>query len=206
MIYCCSKLPSYSKQHLLTPGIKSGNAALPPDLDQLEPLASDAVSHKDPAKIEGPNLNFTISVSRNKVFVTGHHGKTSSTRIATIGGIVQHNGHAYIFTAGHPLDKTSRSGLPRKPKVIHEEWEIDSDSDGDGDSDMEITYTTKSSWKLWAELVTHLWMLDLKRGVARTTGLRIRTRQGVSNSQMPQTQSKSNSLINHLRHKPRASG
>lgn len=29
------------------PGIKSGNAALPPDLEQLEPLASDVISHKD---------------------------------------------------------------------------------------------------------------------------------------------------------------
>jgi hypothetical protein len=111
------------------PGIKSGNAALPPDLDQLEPLASDAVSNEDTAKTEGSNLNFTISVSRNKVFVTGYHGNTSSTRIATLGGIVEHNGDTYVFTAGHPLDKTSPSSPLREPKIIDEEWEIDSDID-----------------------------------------------------------------------------
>jgi hypothetical protein len=115
------------------PGIKSGNAALPPDLDQLEQLASDAVSHEDTAKTGGSNLNFTITVSRNRVFVTGHHGNTSSTRIATVGGIVQHNGDAYLFTAGHPLDQTSPSRPPREPRVIDEEWEMDSDGDTEVD-------------------------------------------------------------------------
>ena len=118
------------------PGVKSGNAALPPDFDQLEPLASDAVSNNDMAETEGSRLDITISASRNKIFVRGHHGNTFPPRIATLGGIVQHNGDAYVFTAGHPFDKTSPSGPPREPKVIDEEWEIDSDSDGDAEVDI----------------------------------------------------------------------
>jgi hypothetical protein len=121
------------------PGVKSGNAALPPDLDQLEPLASDAVSHTDTANTEGSDLKFTISVSRNsEVFVTGHHGDTSSTRLATLGGLVQHKGDVYGFTAGHPLDKSTTSYPPIELKAIDEEWEIDSDSDSDSDTEVDM--------------------------------------------------------------------
>ena len=48
------------------PGIKTGNAALPPDLGQLEPLAPGIVLHKDTAKTEHVKPNFTISVSHHR--------------------------------------------------------------------------------------------------------------------------------------------
>lgn len=122
------------------PGIKSGNAAVPPDLEQLELLAFDAVSHKDTVKSECAKPHFNISMSQNKVFVESHHGNTSSTRIATAGGIVQYNGDAYVFTAGHLFDEISTSGPSRESRIIDDEWEIDSDSDSDNDSDTEIDY------------------------------------------------------------------
>lgn len=111
------------------PGIKSGNAPLPPDLEQLEPLASDAVSHKDTIKAECAEPDFTISVSQNKVIFKRHHGNTSSTRTATAGGIVQYNGDTYVLTAGHLFDETSP--IPRNSRVNDDGWEVDSDGDGD---------------------------------------------------------------------------
>lgn len=111
------------------PGIKTGNAAFPPDLDQLEQLASDTKSLIN---------NFNISLSQNKLIVKFYHGNSTSTRIATAGGIVHGNGDFYVFTAGHLFYKTSTSRLQREPKLIDVEWEIDSDSDNESNSDTEI--------------------------------------------------------------------
>ncbi|KAI9772500.1 MAG: peptide-N4-(N-acetyl-beta- glucosaminyl)asparagine amidase [Geoglossum simile] len=120
------------------PGIKSGNAALPPDLDQLKPLASDAVYHEDAARTEGSSLNSVISVLRNTVFVTSHHGNISSTWTATLGGIVQHNGDTYVFTAGHPFNETTPLSPLKEPKGTDEEWEIDGYNNTDSDTEVDI--------------------------------------------------------------------
>lgn len=128
------KIQDYVKQSGILqkyPGIKTGNATLPPDLEQLEPLASDAISHTN---------NFNISLSQSKVVVEYSHDNVTSTRVATAGGMVHLNGDAYVFTAGHLFYETSTSGPPREPKIIDDQWDIDSDSHNDNgsDSDTEI--------------------------------------------------------------------
>jgi peptide-N4-(N-acetyl-beta-glucosaminyl)asparagine amidase len=70
------------------PGIKSGHAARPPDLDKLEQLSSKAIFYQDTEKAKGSRPKSPISVSGNKVFVTSHQGNISSSQIATLGGIV----------------------------------------------------------------------------------------------------------------------
>lgn len=110
------------------PGIKTGNAALPPDLEQLEPLASDTMPHGDIYK---------ISLVQNKIVVEFHHSNATSTRTSTAGGVVHLDGDAYVFTAGHLFYEVSTSGSPKEPKVSDDKWEIDNDSDSQSDSDME---------------------------------------------------------------------
>jgi hypothetical protein len=77
-------------------------------------------------------------VCRNKVFVIDYYGNTSSKRVVTLSSIIHYSSNLYIFTAGHPLNKTSVLGLPRERKVINEEWEIKSDNESDNDSDTEV--------------------------------------------------------------------
>ena len=111
------------------PGIKSGNAALPPDLEQLQQMASDAMSHGE---------NFHISMLRNKVIVSCFHENAVSIQIATAGGIVYFNGDAYIFTAGHVFYGTSPSGTRKVSGIVDDKWEVDSDSHSESGSDTEV--------------------------------------------------------------------
>ncbi len=100
MVQECVKKSGILKRY---PGVKSGNAPLPPDLEQLEPLASDGYE-----------------------------------RTAATGGIVQCNGDAYVFTAGHLFYETSTSDPPRESKVRDDKLEIDSDSDSNSDAEIDI--------------------------------------------------------------------
>lgn len=111
------------------PGIKSGNAALPPDLEQLQRLASDAMSHGE---------NFNISMFQNKVIVEFSRENAISIQVATAGGVVYFNGDACIFTAGHVFYGTSPSGTRKVSKTIDDKWEIDSDSHSESGSDTEV--------------------------------------------------------------------
>lgn len=131
------KIQDYVKQSEILrkyPGIKTNNAALPPDLENLESLASNEISH-------GENSN--ISLFGSKVVVKLSHNHSNSTRIATAGGTVHHNGAAYVFTAGHLFYETSSSDPRRESKVVDDQWEVDSDSHDESNGDTEIDLYNK---------------------------------------------------------------
>ncbi|KIW10306.1 hypothetical protein PV08_11268 [Exophiala spinifera] len=94
------------------PGMKSDNAAVPPDFDGLALWADPTYQHT--ADAPSPSDSVSINISGNKVSVSsvvdaGHFVKSS-----TVGGLVQHGETIYAYTAGHVFDK--RMVRPGSPK------------------------------------------------------------------------------------------
>jgi hypothetical protein len=82
------------------PGIKSGTAAVPPDFDCLDQLASHS-PHLPEASRCDESCQTSIGVTGKVVSVTTLTESGLFSQTATIGGIVQHNQETYIYTAGH---------------------------------------------------------------------------------------------------------
>nr|KAK5440177.1 hypothetical protein LTR18_008114 [Exophiala xenobiotica] len=82
------------------PGMRSGTAAVPPDFDCLDQLASHSTLLPEASR-RSESHQTSIGVTGKVVSVTTLTESGLVTQTATIGGIVQHNQETYIYTAGH---------------------------------------------------------------------------------------------------------
>lgn len=87
------------------PGMKTGNAAVPPDFDLLDPLASDPVYQHTAGTFSASKPVSIITISGNKISINSVTETGHCIKSATVGGFVQHDTTVYACTAGHVFDE-----------------------------------------------------------------------------------------------------
>ncbi|TKA49859.1 hypothetical protein B0A49_13135 [Cryomyces minteri] len=121
-------------------GIKSGHTSSAPEIQQLKQLAVGNLTghsqHNISAARAKEPCDVTVGLSGKYLVITSKTGNAYSTRLATPGGLVQHDDKTYILSAGHPFSPQTQ---PHESKMLSEdnddEYEIDNNSDSGNDTD-----------------------------------------------------------------------
>ncbi|KAJ9623390.1 hypothetical protein H2204_011206, partial [Knufia peltigerae] len=100
------------------PGMKSDNAAYPPDSDcQFEQWASETV-RQDNEDASCRSNSGSVSITGNTVSVNSVARAGTFVRKATIGGFVQHELDVYAYTAGHVFHQMMPPSDIRRSEVL----------------------------------------------------------------------------------------
>lgn len=102
------------------PGMKSDNAAYPPDSDcQFEQWASETV-RQDNEDASCRSNSGSVSITGNTVSVNSVAKAGTFVRKATIGGFVQHELDVYAYTAGHVFHQMMPPSDIRRSEVLQD--------------------------------------------------------------------------------------
>ncbi|KAI1617984.1 bacterial alpha-L-rhamnosidase-domain-containing protein [Exophiala viscosa] len=122
-------------------GFKLGNAERPPEFQRLDLLTIANDPEQAGAEAYEHRYSVIISVATNQMFIEYCHGGSLLTRRSTLGGIVELDGVAYIFTAGHPFEADISDDSRKECETVDNEWEIDDGSEDSNVSTAEANFT-----------------------------------------------------------------